>query len=641
MTANYDKDHAGASGSRAPSGKAVKMAFGVPGQLDLTNMEDKPNQRMTAGAHGDGPVSSDFVRGLAQKGETLDVEFKSEPTAETGDADLVKAAACLANRKERRYPAWLLLGIGDDGTILGAHPGTDASRLKAKIAEKTNPRLNVTVHDVTIEGKKVYALKIPVATVPIATSDGIFRQRVYTADGKPECRPMNVHDVTSLEAAMHDHDPTRRVLPNVSWKDLDSLEFDRFRRSAEERPKGDPSVIELTDNFELAKALGVVDANGEMRGIRLAGLLLFGKVSALQRHIPEPEVAIQMFQGSEIKSNHFYRWPLLRIIEELETRVRSLTLEREMIVGFVRVGIPNYHPDVVREALANAVTHRDYSAQGATHVQWSEDLIEISNPGGFPAGVTHKNLLVTPPRPRNYLLANAFQRAGVVDQASRGIDMMFENQLKNGYPPPSYDLSNEKSVTVSLVFGEPNMRFARLMVEMKKEGREIKMNDLLVLHNFEFQASITAAKAGELIQRPGKFAKPVLGNLREAGLIETQGKGARQRWIGTDRLVSTLKSTSLNSERSDPVSSTPEQSASGHAGKHESGTRFSMPEQKILAHVSKYGRITRQEAATLCRIDLWKASRLLRNLGKKKNLTKLGSKRGTYYGKGPEFVKFE
>ena len=58
-------------------------------------------------------------------------------------------------------------------------------------------------------------------------------------------------------------------------------------------------------------------------------------------------------------------------------------------------------------------------------MQWHEDRIEISNPGGFPEGVRLDNLLVTTPRPRNPSLADAFKRAGIVKRAARGVDTIF------------------------------------------------------------------------------------------------------------------------------------------------------------------------------------------------------------------------
>ncbi|EQD42060.1 transcriptional regulator, partial [mine drainage metagenome] len=107
--------------------------------------------------------------------------------------------------------------------------------------------------------------------------------------------------------------------------------------------------------MELAKALGVVEANGSVRGVRLAALLLFGKDDALRKHLPSHEVAFQVLRGLDIEVNDFFRWPLLRVIEEIETRIRVRNREQELMVGLLRVGVPDYPERALREALANAL----------------------------------------------------------------------------------------------------------------------------------------------------------------------------------------------------------------------------------------------------------------------------------------------
>jgi len=69
----------------------------------------------------------------------------------------------------------------------------------------------------------------------------------------------------------------------------------------------------------------------------------------------------------------------------------------ELVIGFLRVGVPDYPERAFREAVANALIHRDYTRLGAVHAQWYGDRIEVSNPGGFSEGVRPDNLLVTPP----------------------------------------------------------------------------------------------------------------------------------------------------------------------------------------------------------------------------------------------------
>jgi hypothetical protein len=103
------------------------------------------------------------------------------------------------------------------------------------------------------------------------------------------------------------------------------------------------------------------------------------------------------------------------IAEKFRARNRSTE-----IVDLFRTEIPDFSEEAFREAVANAMTHRDYTALGAIHVQWTDQGIAISNPGGLPEGVRLDNLLTTSPRPRNPLLADAFKRAGIVERTGRG-----------------------------------------------------------------------------------------------------------------------------------------------------------------------------------------------------------------------------
>ena len=130
---------------------------------------------------------------------------------------------------------------------------------------------------------------------------------------------------------------------------------------------------------------------------------------------------------------------------------------------------------------AHGLVHRDYSLMGAVHVQWLTDHVEISSPGGFPEGVRLDNLLVTPPRPRNPLLADAFKRAGIVERTGRGIDTIFFEQLRNGRPRPSYERSTESSVMLVLPGGEPGLDFVRLVAEEGRAGRSLGVTELLIL----------------------------------------------------------------------------------------------------------------------------------------------------------------
>ena len=178
-------------------------------------------------------------------------------------------------------------------------------------------------------------------------------------------------------------------------------------------------MAEVSDQ-EIARALGLArDENGTLIPT-LAGLLLVGKEVALREYVPAHEVAFQVLHGSDMAVNEFRRWPLLRVHEWLTQAIGVRNEEQELMVGGIRIGVPRYDRAGVREAVNNALIHRDYSPLGAVHMQLRDDHVRVSNPGGFVEGVGPDNLLVTEPRPRNPRPADAFKRAGLVERTGRG-----------------------------------------------------------------------------------------------------------------------------------------------------------------------------------------------------------------------------
>lgn len=470
---------------------------------------------------------------LVRAGESLGVEFKGEERSPLNDRDIVQSVVCLANRGESE-PGYLLVGVEDDGRITGARArhgtGTNTDVLAAMIAGRTRPAVATRVRTLTLRGQPVIVIEVPPQRQPIGTSEGLFLRRTLGGDGRPACVPMDSVEIQSLQVDRGLLDPSGRIVPDAGWSDLDPLEFERFRRSVRERRgRSDEALLDLPD-LDLAKALNVVEANGDVREVRLAALLLFGKDEALRRHVPTHEVAFQVLRGLDVEVNDFFRWPLLRSVEEIESRIRARNREQELMVGVLRVGVPDYSERALREGLANALIHRDYQRLGAVHFQWHPERIEISNPGGFPDGVRLDNLLVTAPRPRNPLLADAFKRAGLVERTARGIDTMYFEQLRNGRAAPSYARSSAAGVVLVVPGGPADLDFVRMIVRRAQSGRNLELDDLLILSAVRRQADITPAEAARLLQKVPAEARDVLLRLNAAGLVDRRAAGRTARW---------------------------------------------------------------------------------------------------------------
>ncbi|GIW94563.1 MAG: ATPase AAA [Pirellulaceae bacterium] len=561
-------------------------------------------------------MTPERLRELIQAGESLDVEFKGESVRAVSDYELVEAVVCLANRFSQQ-PGWLLLGVEDDGRITGARPRhgdrIDPLRLQALIANRTRPSLSVRVEVVWLEGKEIIAIEIPATRTPLGTADGKYLRRAVAGDGKPACLPMAFHEMQALLADRGALDYSALVIPEARWSDLDPLEFERFRRVIREsHGRGDAGLIDLPDT-ELAKALGAVEANHAVSAIRVVGLLLFGREEALKRLLPTHEVAFQVLCGQRVEVNDFFRWPLLRVLEELLSRFRARNREEELQVGMLRVGVPDYPLAAFREGVANALIHRDYTRLGAVHVQWHADHIEIANPGGFPEGVRLDNLLVTPPRPRNPLLADALKRAGIVERTARGIDTIFYEQLRNGRPPPSYDRSNESGVVLVLPGGKANLDFVRLVIEESQAQRPLCLDELLLLNHLWLERQILTTEAARLIQKPEAEARSRLQRLVEAGLVEPRGERKGRAWHLSAAAYRRLgqKAAYVRQRGFEPL----------------------QQEQMVLRYVEKYGSIDRGQVAELCRLSPMQAYRLLKKLEKAGKIKRIaGSTKGTRYG---------
>lgn len=561
-------------------------------------------------------MTPEALRNLIAAGETLDVEFKGEEKGPLSDQDLVEAVVCLANRPGSQDPGWLLVGVENDGRITGArprHPGgrTDIARLTAMISSRTRPSLTVRAELVQVDGVEILAIEVPPARTPVGTSDGRYLRRAIGGDGCPACLPFHFHEMQSFQADRGLLDYSGLVVPEARWDDLDPLEFERLRRSIRERRgRSDESLLDLSD-LDLAKALGAVEANGHVNAVRVLGLLLFGKEDALRRLLPAHEVAFQIMHDQAVEVNDFFRWPLLRVMEEIESRFRAHVHERELFVGMLRVGVPDYPPAAFREGVANALIHRDYTRLGAVHIQWYDDRIEIANPGGFPEGVRLDNLLVTAPRPRNPLLADAFKRAGIVERTARGIDTIFYEQLRNGRPAPSYARSNEAGVVLVLPGGEANLDFVRLVAEEGKAGRILRLDELLLLNALWQERTLTTDEAARLIQKPEADARSVLNRLLEAGLVEARGERKARAWHLSAATYRRLgeKAACVRQRGFEPL----------------------QQEQMVLQYVEKHGRITRREAAELCKITSYQARDLLARLVSRGELVLKGERKGAYY----------
>jgi ATP-dependent DNA helicase RecG len=551
------------------------------------------------------------LRRIIADGEKYDVEFKGEADRPLTDRELIEAVACQANGRG----GLLLIGVEDDGRVTGAQlrhgAYTDARRLEALVANQTVPSCPVECSVLTLDGTEIVAIEIPDGRPITATSGGVYTRRATDVRGRPQCLPFLPHEMHSREATRGALDHTALIVPDAGWQDLDPIEVERLRRTISKNPgRADSSLLALSD-AEIVKALGLAEGRERIERVRVAGLLVLGREDALRRLVPTHEVAFQVLSGTRIAMNEFFRWPLLRVVEEVAARFDARNEEEEIEIGHVRAGIPTYSPAGFREALHNALVHRDYTRQGAVHVQWREGEIEISSPGGFPDDVYLDNLLVTAPHPRNPVLADAFKRMGLVERTGRGIDTIFEGQLRYGRPAPDYSRTTSGGVQVVLRSGPAKPGLTRFIIERDVPGRRMTLEQMLLLNAIDDEPGIGVGRAASLIQRAEGPTRAVLDKLAEAGLLE------------------------VHHERREPIyyfsAATLRAMGRADAQVGSGGVDPAAREKVILDYVGVHGRITRSQAADLCQIEARDARTVLERLVKRGELVVRGERRGSFY----------
>jgi len=555
------------------------------------------------------------IEEMIASGETLTVEFKSD-RGPLNDTELLDTAVCLANGKG----GILLIGVEDDGTITGLHRKhrTRPELLAAFIGNRTVPPLSVRVAFEQMgsrtQERLVAFIEVPASLQPIATSDGRVLVRYLNTRGAPGCRPFYPHELPSWHADRGQVDISAQPVADATWDDFDLVEFARLRRMIQEY-HGDESLLDLND-VELARALGLVVTRGTELVPTMAGLLLVGQESALRAFVPAHEVAFQVLRDTDVQVNEFYRWPLLRILERVLQAFEIRNEERELNIDLFRVGIPAYDRRTFREAVNNALLHRDYRRLGAIHIQLYGNQIVISNPGGFVEGIRPDNLLVVDPRPRNPRLADCFKRIGLVERTGRGVSIIYKGQLRNGHPPPSYELSSETSVNIRIYGGSANLEFVRLILnEEKRLKRPFNVSQLLILDSIYRTRQVDMGLLPNLIQRPESETRATLEQLVEVGVLERLGSGSDRtyhfsasiyRGLGTpEAYVRTRNFESL------PI------------------------EEMILQYVRAHGQIARRDVMQLCRLSAGQARYRLQKMSKHGQLIRLGKGSATIY-KEPE-----
>lgn len=180
---------------------------------------------------------------------------------------------------------------------------------------------------------------------------------------------------------------------------------------------------------------------------------------------------------------------------------------------FVMHAVPTFDEVAVREALLNAVSHRDYRHPGSVFVRQFPRRIEVVSPGGFPPGITADNVL-DQQLPRNRRIAETFARCGLVERSGQGVDRIVVQCVRQGKPLPDFSASDAHRVALTLNGEIGDEAFLKFMERVGDDAL-----NALESHDFVALSQI----AGSV--RPGPELSRHIQKLVEAGLVERTGRG--------------------------------------------------------------------------------------------------------------------
>ena len=343
----------------------------------------------------------------------------------------------------------------------------------------------------------------------------------------------------------------------------------------------------------------------------MTGLLLLGTEEILRVHLPAHEVAFQVLRGTDVRVNEFYRTPLVEAFEEVEKQFKPWLIEEEIQVGLFRVPVPNYDRRAFREALVNALVHRDFSRLGAIHVKVSDDGLSICNPGGFVEGVKLDNLLVADPRSRNPLLADAIKRIGLAERTGRGIDRIFEGMLRYGRPVPDYSMTSDYTVSLFLSNVAADLDFLKMVVEQEDKLGNMPIDSLIILSRLREERRLTTADLAPSVQKPEPNVRATLEKLVETGFLEPHGTGRGRTYTLSAKLYRRA------GQKAEYI--------------RQAGFAPIQQEQMVLSYIEKHGSIKRGDVMDLCHLDRNQAYRLLAKMKQAGKIKQIGEQKGAVY----------
>ncbi|MFP3153620.1 transcriptional regulator [Lachnospiraceae bacterium ZAX-1] len=332
------------------------------------------------------------------------------------------------------------------------------------------------------------------------------------------------------------HDFSGDVCLNATLKDLDDKAIENFRDKWSVRSGA--NRVKTLSAEQLLRDCGAVTDDG----VTYAALILFGTSTALKKHLSQAEIIFE-YRSSDASGPAQQREEFLegffacydRLWEIINLRNDKQFYQEGLFV----FDILTFNERVVREALLNAVSHRNYQLGGSIFIRQYRDRLEIDSPGGFPLGITTENIR-NRQYARNRAIAKIFALCGLVERAGQGMNLIYELSIKEAKSLPDFSGTDAYLVKITLNGLVLDKRMLSLINKIGNERLEfLSTDDFLVINDLFHEQQLS----DELRTHTKKLVD--LGIIEHLGrnkyvlarsLYEATGKsGVHTRITGLDR----------------------------------------------------------------------------------------------------------
>ena len=335
-------------------------------------------------------LSTKELQTLVNAREDEHLEFKKAKTKYDFET-LVKYCVALANEGGGK----VILGVTDKlpRRVVGSLAFLNIEKTKADLIERL--RLRVDVEEIQHPDGRVLVFQIPARPIGMP----INFKGSYWMRGGESLVPMTPDQLKRIFAEAG-HDFSSEICTPAQLDDLDPTAVDVLRQLWQ-RKSPDQDILTRPVEQLLTDAELLVDGK-----VTYAALILLGTRKALGKYLAQAELIFE-YRSNELPGpateRREFRQGFLPVLDDIWRLINQRNDLEHYQQGLFIWDVPTFNEGVLREAVLNAVSHRDYRHGGSIFIRQYPRRIEIVSPGGFPAGITPENILRQQyPRNRQY-----------------------------------------------------------------------------------------------------------------------------------------------------------------------------------------------------------------------------------------------